>query len=373
MAGALASWAATHFSFLASSLLQRQIAQKMEKAKQARRKQRIRVTLLRGDFGSDENRDLPHLSHDINGTMLVFSGNVFYVRSPHYKIYRMHHGTSDADSREAFIELPPHADRMYRQSFSTHPLSPDFRATTQKSIWLLHMLLSDLRTLILYRQAVSGSTMMPTLDLAPIIEPFLHVVSNISREPIPLSKYKGAGLLQWGKRQTSAAYRAVVFWGSPNAELQERYHVVQLLGLLHTKNAVTGLMACLNKTLREIKSSRQPLVPMFFFQDSHELEAAAANSSTDETFREWDTLLTNDSRSMYFLSGSVWDDVSLTTTTTTASTSSTATPTTTTLTQSSARSGGAADASSSSSLLYPNRFGRSDEVGRLRYTQTISV
>jgi hypothetical protein len=164
----------------------------------------------------------PLIAHDVNGTMLVSVSDIFYVRVPHLDIFQM-------DKTENGVILTKRDTEMYRSAVS-HP-NDSSRIKTQSDIWLLHMLLSDLRTLVTHCKARVSKE---------IAEPFMFVVSNITREKMP----------QLGDGKTGFSWAWETGLGlfiNNNTARESRKSASELLDHLHKKNAPRLLASQLNE------------------------------------------------------------------------------------------------------------------------------
>ena len=208
--GGMASWAGIKFSSVAYSHLGEWINHHSN------------------DTGNEMHSiGLPHhsadttlVAHDINGTMLVTASDFFYVRTPHLDIFQM----SKSEDGEDVI-LNKRESVMYQQAISHQNSDAANRIKRQSDIWLLHMLLSDLRTLVTHCNARISKG---------IAEPFMFVISNITREKMP----------KRGKTGLSRAWEMGfgLFINNNTTSVSHRKCASELLDHLH-KNDAPRLLA----------------------------------------------------------------------------------------------------------------------------------
>ena len=257
--GGVLSWATVHFSSIASRLLRAETAKFIAHLKRRAPSSLSQRTLLHefqlADGYTSSTEQLPVVTHDINGTMLVFSCDIFYVRSPHLTVYQMlpfsRDNASGGGGGTMTMQLPEHAFKLYdldRDAATRQQTDSILRNNTemQKSIWLLHMLLSDLRALIFYRRGARGDAAVIT-DLSDIIEPFLYVISNITQEKMPARNNNNNAELSMLSRAT--AFATGFFIDTPLYEA--RLDAAALLHHLHAKGAIRPLIERLRQMPRD--------------------------------------------------------------------------------------------------------------------------
>jgi hypothetical protein len=166
-----------------------------------------------GDADDDATDSLPFIVDDSSGTLLCFKDSVFYVRNPLMTVTLLQQNDGDDAANDGF-ELSPHYAALYRKA--THMKHRRERLRTQYCIWMLHMVLCDLNTLLSIRRDALGK---------PVIMQFLNVVANMNQ---------------------SAAYVESNWWRGVSrtaAAATPRESVAQLFEKLQASGAIRALAA----------------------------------------------------------------------------------------------------------------------------------
>ena len=239
-AGAVFSWVAVKFSFFSASLLKNKIRIFIKSIRRHHNK------TIQND-GSDRKNamtlyrkvtTLPTqngISSDGHTTLWMMKGTIHYVCLPQLIVYTLiekkARRTSESNGEKKY-NMPEHSyENLYKKITNIN----EANTKTQNQIWLLHMLLSDLRTLlILYpHQKFDAETK----------QSFLHVINNILQETPPP---------HWFRQQWDALFTITTDQKQKVANLKkkgQRIDVNAIFDLLNQSgDGIAALVERLNQT-----------------------------------------------------------------------------------------------------------------------------
>lgn len=137
------------------------------------RRQRYDEGPAQGAVGDTDNDDktFPYTVDDNKGSILCFQESVFYISNSRLSVTRL--DQKQTVGQASYFELQPHHAVMYNKARLMKHRAKRFEA--QCGIWLLHMLLSDLNTLLL---------LSPRDPLKALATKFIPVITNMTGSPV---------------------------------------------------------------------------------------------------------------------------------------------------------------------------------------------
>jgi hypothetical protein len=181
----------------------------------------------------------PYTVNDNNGSILCFLGNVFYVSNSILTVNVL----QDTDNMvQGCFSLEAHYASMYNKA--VHMKNRKSRFKNQCGIWMLHMLLSDLNTLLSLR---------PKGSLTSLKAKFIPVISNMTRNSTP----KPPSIFNFWSRTTAYFLNT-----NKTAAIDDRLTANALFQMLQRDGAIMALAA-------EIKNSNN--TPSRFFYIDHDM------------------------------------------------------------------------------------------------------
>jgi hypothetical protein len=135
------------------------------------KKQRCEEGSVQGAVDDADNDDvtIPYTVDDNKGSILCFQESVFYISNSHLSVTLL----DNLHQTQACFKLEPHHAAMYNKACLMKHRFNRFKA--QCGIWLLHMLLSDLNTLLL---------LSPRDPLKPLARKFIPAITNMTGSPV---------------------------------------------------------------------------------------------------------------------------------------------------------------------------------------------
>ncbi len=123
------------------------------------------------DYPDTDDKTIPYTVDDNKGSILCFQESVFYISNSLLSVTVLDDIKTKIDQR--YFHLQPHHAVMFNKASLMKHRFVRFRA--QCGIWLLHMMLSDLNTLL---------RLSPRKPLNALAKKFIPVIQNMTGSPV---------------------------------------------------------------------------------------------------------------------------------------------------------------------------------------------
>ena len=136
------------------------------------------IPTVTDNYPDKDDKTIPYTVDDNKGSILCFQESVFYISNSRLSATLL---DEKINFDQRYFQLQQHyADMFNKASLMKHRF---FRFRAQCGIWLLHMLLSDLNTLLL---------LSPRNKLQALAKMFIPVIQNMTGSPvIPTTTWTG--------------------------------------------------------------------------------------------------------------------------------------------------------------------------------------
>lgn len=284
--GAIGSWAAIKFSFFSASLIQNKMRSLIKRIQNSNTDKMIpRQTTSNTTVQIQKKEE--GIWTDSHTTMMLKDGNILYVCLPSLAIYALIDKTSNYTHTTGLNEydIPHHAYVSLYSKIKDNPSDYNKNFEIQCNIWLLHMWLCDLRTLLcLYPHEKIDNSAKKT---------FLNVINNIlqeSQEPSWLHRrYNDVSYIASYKIKQTGNRADISHLAYILTQSSAIYWLMQSLKRICIKNSVASklLFYCKKPSdFKEDKPSIQPHSCKIFYDPQTEHDSAASLLLPPKSFGE---------------------------------------------------------------------------------------